>query len=323
MKKVRLSPDIQRLVADNIEGMCRRFYLESSGHVSNSLNYFAVPKGDADIRVVFDGTSSGLNETLWAPNFFLPSATSAAMLLTFGTWMADMDFGEMFHNFPMEERMRRCSGVEFESQSSDSGKSTKLLRWTRLFMGMRPSPYNAVRYYYWGEEFARGDSALECNPMGYDSIRLNLPPKVMKWRTKLGVVAGDVLTFVDDARITGYSKENCHEVHRQFASRIQYLGMQDAPRKFRPPSQAQASAWTGTIFKISPGTISKSVSQEKWEKGKTMIESLLASIRDQKDRRPLLDRKKLKKETGFLNHLAMTFDVVTPFLKGFYLTLNS
>ena len=64
MKKVRLAPDIQRLVADKIESMCRRFYLESSGHVSNSLNYFAVPKGDADIRVVFDGTSSGLNDVV-------------------------------------------------------------------------------------------------------------------------------------------------------------------------------------------------------------------------------------------------------------------
>ena len=54
-----------------------------------------------------------------------------------------------------------------------------------------------------------------------------------------------------------------------------------------------------------------------------MIESLLLRIREQEDRRPALDRKKLEKETGFLNHLAMTFEVVTPFLKGFYLTLNS
>ena len=118
-------------------------------------------------------------------------------------------------------------------------------------MGMRSSPYNAVRYYYWGEEFARGDPSLEYNPMGYNSVRLNLPGmdhydlmllKIMKWWSKLGVVAGDVVTFVDDVRITGCSKENCHEVHRQFASRVQYLGMQDAPRKFRPPSQLNAGA---------------------------------------------------------------------------------
>ena len=24
-------------------------------------------------------------------------------------------------------------------------------------MGMKPSPYNAVRFYYWGEEFAKGN----------------------------------------------------------------------------------------------------------------------------------------------------------------------
>ena len=327
-----LRPDVKAQIAEKIDGMLKRFYLESAGHVSNCLDYFAVPKGDTDIRVVFDGSACGLNEVLWAPNFFLPSASGAAMLLTFNTWMADMDFGEMFHNFPMEERLRRCSGVQFESKVSSTGRAIKLLRWTRLFMGMRPSPYNAVRYYYWGEEFARGDPLIPENPMGYDCIRLNLPgmnhfdptlPKVMKWRTELGVVAGDIVTFVDDVRITGYSKENCHDVHRQFASRIQYLGMQDAPRKFRPPAQLQAGAWTGTIFRITPTIISKSVSQEKWEKGRGMVSQLLQDLRVGVQGRPLIDRKMLEKQTGFLNHMAMTFDVVTPFLKGFYLTLNS
>ena len=146
-----------------------------------------------------------------------------------------MDFGEMFHNFPMAEGLRKCAGVELRS-----GGEVVMLRWTRLFMGMRPSPYNAVRYYYWGEEFARGDPSLGSNPMGYDSIRMNLPgmdsydpsfPKIAKWNSVRQSVAGDVITFVDDVRIVGSSKENCHEVHRQVASRFQFLGMQDAPRK--------------------------------------------------------------------------------------------
>ena len=56
-------------------------------------------------------------------------------------------------------------------------------------MGMKSSPYNAVRHYYWGEDFARGDPRKKRNPMGYDRVRLNLPgcekydpslPKVMK-----------------------------------------------------------------------------------------------------------------------------------------------
>ena len=100
--------------------------------------------------------------------------------------------------------------------------------------------------------------------MRYDRTRLNLLgrnsydpmlPKLMKWNDQAldgGTIAGDVSTFLDNVRITGHSKENCHGVHRQFASLIQYVGMQDAPRKFRPPSQAHADAWTGTISESMP-----------------------------------------------------------------------
>ena len=147
--------------------------------------------------------------------------------------------------------------------------------------------------------------------------------KVMKWVSDPGVVAGDAVTFVDDVRLTGFSKENCHEVHRQFASRFQWLGMQDAPRKFRPPSQSNAGAWTGTIFRVSSTNITKSVTQEKWDKGRGIVMALFERCRSSPDQRPVLNRKELERETGFLNHLAMTFEVVTPYLKGFYLTLNS
>ena len=144
-------------------------------------------------------------------------------------------------------------------------------------MGMRASPYNAVRYYYWAEEFAKGNLRDMSNPFGFDQVVLNLPgmvsydtlkPKLTKWNSKSMAMSGDLVTFVDDVRLIGSSKERCHLVHRQFTSRMQYLGIQDAPRKFRPPSQGLAGAWTGTFFKITQKVISKYVSQEKWLKGK-------------------------------------------------------
>ena len=244
----------------------------------------------------------------------------------------------------MDPRVRKHAGVEMrplrEHLQGNHGlepkgdkPSSSFVRWNCLFMGMRPSPYNAVRYYYWGEEFARGDRSTPTNPMGYDEIRLNLPgmaeydptlPKVMKWSTLTNTIAADVITFVDDGWVPGSSKENCHRAHRQFASRIQYLGMQDAPRKFRPPSQTNAGAWTGTIFKVTPSSIVKTVTTEKWNKGKILIRSLMvASQSEQFLESKSLDRKELERITGFLNHLAMTFEDITPFLKGFYLTLNS
>ena len=93
--------------------LCKR-YLCANEHVRTGLHYFAVPKGDTDIRVVFDSTSSGLNEALWAPNFFLPTARDAALLLSFLTFMADADFGEMFHNFFMDPKVRKHAGVEIQ-----------------------------------------------------------------------------------------------------------------------------------------------------------------------------------------------------------------
>ena len=199
-------------------------------------------------------------------------------------------------------------------------------------MGMKPSPFIAVTFYYWGEEFALGNLRENSNPFGFDCVVLNLPgidsynttkPKIMKWNSVIGCMAGDVVTFVDDVRMTGSSRERCHEVHRQFTSRMQYLGIQDAPRKFRPPSQNQAGAWTGTIFKITQNVITKTVSHKKWEKGLNIVSNLSKLISEHPFERPSLNRKELERHTGFLNHLTMTFDDMTPFLKGFYLTLNS
>lgn len=339
VKMPKFSDADRPLVAAKINGMIQKGYLEL-GKVRTSLHYFAVPKGADDIRIVYDGTSCGLNESLWSPNFFLPTARTAELLLSFGSWMADVDFGEFFHNFHMDERIRQHSGVNvkplapfIDSAGQINSPGAPQLRWSRLFMGMMPSPYNSVRHYYWGEEFARGDiSDTLTNPFGYDQIVLNLPggegydptsPKIYKWNSKRRCISGDVVAFVDDVRITASSKEMCHEVHRQFTSRMQYLGFQDAPRKFRPPSQTNAGAWTGTIFSVGSKVISKTVSQEKWNKGRSIVAELKL-VCDQADgNRPSLGRKQLERSTGFLNHLATTFDVMTPYLKGFYLTLNS
>ena len=341
-KPPRIPEADKRLVASKVDVMLQRGYLEE-GVVRSRVHYFAVPKGDHDIRVVFDGTSSGLNETLWAPNFYLPTSRAASLLLTFSTWMSDVDFGEMFHNFFISDKMRKYAGVDVSpltsymtSDLSSTSRGATAVRWNRLFMGMKPSPYNAVRFYYWGEDMVRGNPADLTNPMRYDRVILNLPcmesydpglPKVMKWNDiafeDRGAVAGDVVTFVDDGRLTGFSKENCHEVHRRFASRVQHLGMQDAPRKFRPPSQSSAGAWTGSIFRVGADQITVSVSQEKWDRGRGLVKDLLAHFTAEVNCTPSLNRKELERSAGFLNHLAMTFEDLTPFMKGIYLTLNA
>jgi hypothetical protein len=240
----------------------------------------------------------------------------------------------MFLNFLMDPLIRPHAGVELTSlrtQLKHVARQGRILeRWERLFMGMKPSPYNSVRYFYWGEEFARGNPIAKNNALRYDRVILNLPgmedfepakPNVMKWNDEVDRLAGDLVTFVDDVRTSGYDRENAWQVARQIMSRLQYLGIQDAARKRRPSSQ-KGGAWAGTIFEICDDAIYKTVSQEKWTKGKLIIDEL-ASACDQLASVKNLCHKDLERKRGFLIHLAMTFTTITPFLKGLHLTIDS
>jgi len=44
-----------------------------AGTVSSLTFYFAVPKGEEGIHMLYDGTKSGLNDMMWAPWFPLPT----------------------------------------------------------------------------------------------------------------------------------------------------------------------------------------------------------------------------------------------------------
>jgi hypothetical protein len=102
-----------------------------------------------------------------------------------------------------------------------------------------------------------------------------------------------MVAFVDDLHLTGFSIENAWAVARHILSRLQYLGIQDAPRKRRPPSQ-RPGAWAGAIFKISPEKISVSVSQSKWVRGREMVRDLLEAFNG--EARPWLVHKDLKRK---------------------------
>jgi hypothetical protein len=88
----------------------RRYFLY--GMIFSLTPFFAVPKGDTDIRLVYNGTSSGLNAHLWAPWFALPTIFTLLRALEVDTFMADSYIGEMFLNFMLEERCAILAGVD-------------------------------------------------------------------------------------------------------------------------------------------------------------------------------------------------------------------
>jgi hypothetical protein len=67
----------------------------SMNFVKSLMDFFEVDKGVTDIHMVYNGTSCGLNDALWAPNFWLPTPAAAARVLSYGYYMVDIDLGEI------------------------------------------------------------------------------------------------------------------------------------------------------------------------------------------------------------------------------------
>ena len=67
--------------------------------------------------------------------------------------------------------------------------------------------------------------------------------------------------------------------------------------------------------------VTKTVAQEKWLKARAMIKELEKDICG--DLTKQLSYKKFERVRNFLCHMAIVYDSIFPYLKGFYLTLAS
>jgi hypothetical protein len=95
--------------------------------------------------------------------------------MSFYTYFVDLDMGEMFLNFLLDKKIRAFAGVDvtclqafFDNYVPAAHKPQMWERWERLFMGVESSPYNAVCYFYWAEEFARENPAEVNNALRYN-----------------------------------------------------------------------------------------------------------------------------------------------------------
>lgn len=314
------------------------------GPVQSLTNVFAVPKvqneaGEVlDVRPVYDATKSGLNEAVWAPPFWLPTTNTLLRMMDFDTWLGDIDLGEMFLNFQLDPRIRPYAGVDltgFCTKTELKGRAVLWERWCRTLMGFSPSPFTAIREELIGEEVVRGDRLDPSNIFRWDRVRLNLPgsgdfnpawPWVSQVFTDTTEAEGPLVriacnfaTFVDDIRAAGYSLEAAWKAMRRVASMLNYLGIQDAPRKRRSPLKTEAGAWIGALQRVYDQAIVVLTSQQKWDKAKRIIKELLEQVQSGK----CLNLKTLLKQRGFLVHLSMTYPLLVPYLKGLHLTADS
>lgn len=309
--------------------------------MASLTRFFAVQKGEDDIRMVYNGTASGLNDVLWAPNFGLPTVDSAARATNVETWMGDLDLGEMFLNFMIDPKIRPYCGVDLtpylkdpisenDEGSCSSSDATPAIweRWERCLMGLKPSPYNAIQSFLWAEEIIRGSRRDPNNIFRWDRVRLNLPgdsrrsydptsPWVSKWLNDEGRIGPDFFSYVDDIQTNGGSEHECWRVAHWVALMCSFLGIQDAPRKRRPPSQ-QPGPWAGSVIQSHGNAVGVLTTLEKWEKTKRSLEWLRLELGNKEG----LDRKGLEERRGFLVYVSRTYPAMVTFLKGIHLSLD-
>ena len=96
----------------------RRRYI-AKGYVVSLTSFFAVPKGEADIRMVYDATISGLNNSMWVPRFAMSNLETHLRVVEDGTYLSDIDIGECFLNFVLHKSIRSLAGVDLTLYTAD------------------------------------------------------------------------------------------------------------------------------------------------------------------------------------------------------------
>ena len=67
-------PGVREQTREKIAKVLQRRYLCSPvSPVKSCIKYFGVPKGEDDVRMVYNATANGLNECVWSPSFWLPT----------------------------------------------------------------------------------------------------------------------------------------------------------------------------------------------------------------------------------------------------------
>lgn len=320
-------PDIDPAMLEQVRGkinkVIKRRYMTrvtTELDIKSLIKYFAVPKGDKDIRMVYDATASGLNEAVWTPSFWLPTIESLVRSLDSNSWMTDRDIGDMFLNFPLHESVRPYAGVDIKPiLTAQEAKRWRWYQWVRNAMGFSPSPYNSVKMALVAEEVMKGDRHDTKNPFHWSRVRLNLPgtkdyDPTQSWIMKVrldGLSASELFTFMDDERAAGATEDLTWRSAHTMAAKQAYLGIQDAARKADVCTQ-QPRAWAGAVVHIDPEKgVCVLTSEEKWRKLKDILNKWLVVL-ERGDTE--LDHSELMSDRGFLVYVTRAYPAMIPYM---------
>jgi hypothetical protein len=237
--------------------------------------------------------------------------------------------GEMFLNFIMHSDLREVCGIDLTDFIPEGRRDATTgrfwVRWCRNVMGLKGSPYFSVQGGAWAHEWIYGHKDAENNIFRWKALKLNLPGQkdynpsllwVQKERED-GTLASELLCYVDDERVTGSTELEAWIAGQHVSSGCAYLGLQDAARKRRPPSQTPGS-WAGSDVHTTHDRVSVLLSQARWDGMKDIIREIQAESAEKGN----LGHKDLERKRGKLVYGTRGYNAMKPYLKGIHLTLD-
>ena len=232
-------------VSEILQKVLDRRYIEvvPDSSLQSYMFMFDLPKGESDVRIVYDGSKSGFNDSTWAPWFALPTVESMSWTVLPGCWCRDRDVGEKFLNFHLHPGARLFCGVDLSQLTLEKvGRVEKdhfVGQLNGNAMGLKCSPYLAVQAATrLKRKFLGNQHHDRNNPFAWTKCILNMPGSIgydptRPWIQKVredGLIATDLHIYVDDVRLTGASQDRRGKLGREWRSfeslvRSQGLGL--------------------------------------------------------------------------------------------------
>ena len=139
---------------------------------------FHVPKGDADIKMVYNGTKSELNDSLFAPWFMLPTSDVMCRWTIAGSWLVDNNYGDQFLNFPLYPDLQKFCGINLSQLYPEMSRNEAQIYvrvWLQNAMGLKPSPYVSIQGETCAKRITLSNCKDESNPFQWEKVMENLP----------------------------------------------------------------------------------------------------------------------------------------------------
>ena len=88
-------PTLKAQLVEKLQKVRDQRYI-APGRVESLTLFFGVKKNETDVQIVYDASISGLNKSIWMPHFALPTIQTHLRHVEAGTYMCDLEVGEMF-----------------------------------------------------------------------------------------------------------------------------------------------------------------------------------------------------------------------------------